>query len=352
MLTPPVLVIKGERFAAHLNGIFHLENPKRVKAFEAVLDDPSLVGRWREVIPRPATIEELAWIHTPEYIDKVSRSSGKPFTSFDFDTQATADSFETARLAVGGVYSLIDAIRAGKAKRGFAFVRPPGHHAEADQAMGFCLFNNAALGAAYLKQRHAVARTMIVDIDAHHGNGIQSAFYGTDEVLYFSFHLFPGFPGTGNLGEVGIGKGEGFTVNVPMGKGNGDDAFARVIHHLALPLARAYRPEIILVPCGFDLYRHDRMGGMQVTPGGYAWLTHLLIDMADTVCNGQIVFMLEGGYSMQGIRECGLRVMQALCGIATINPRKLEKFKETQPPNFPFLRKVMAVQRKYWPIFT
>jgi acetoin utilization deacetylase AcuC-like enzyme len=346
-----VLVIKGQSFSRHLNGMFHLENPKRIDAFEAVMDHPSLAGKWREVIPRPATLEEIALIHTGAYIEKIANSTQRPFTSFDFDTQATADSFDTARLAVGAVFCLIDAIREGQAKRGYAFVRPPGHHAGRDEAMGFCLFNNTALGAAYLKARYGVSRTMIVDIDAHHGNGIQDAFYDTDEVLYLSFHLFPGFPGTGSLGEVGRGRGEGFTVNVPLGKGQNDEVFAQILYHLALPLARAYRPEMILVPCGFDLYLHDRMGGMRVSPEGYALLTHLLIEIAETVCSGQIAFIQEGGYSMQGIRECGLRVMQELCGVETLNKKKLEKFKDVHPSRISVLKKPVEVQRKYWNIF-
>lgn len=348
METPPVLVIKGRVFSGHLKGMLHLENPNRVEALESVMGDPSLDGRWLEVSPRRANEEELAWIHTPEYIETVSRTAGRPFTSFDFETQATADSYETARLAVGGVFSLIDAIREGKGKRGFAFVRPPGHHAEPDRAMGFCLFNNTALGAAYLRQRYDVSRIMIVDVDAHHGNGIQRAFYETDEVLYLSLHLFPGFPGTGNLGEVGSGKGEGFTVNIPMGKGHGDEAVARIVYHLAFPLAQSYGPDIILVPFGFDLYQRDRLGGMSVTPGGYGLLAHLLCQMAETVCKGNIVFVLEGGYSMKGIRDCGLRVMQELCGVGRLNLKRLKKIQEAKPFRYPVIRKVMDVQRKYW----
>jgi acetoin utilization deacetylase AcuC-like enzyme len=347
MSTSPVLATRGRWFSGHLNRMFHLENSKRIDAFEAVLNDPSLEGKWREVEPRPAAEDELAWIHTPGYIDKVAASSGRPFTSFDFDTQATAASFHTARMAVGAVFNLIDAIQAGKAKRGFAFVRPPGHHAMPDQAMGFCLFNNVALGAAYLKERYRASRIMIVDIDAHHGNGIQEAFYDSDEVLYFSFHLFPGFPGTGSLSEVGRGRGEGFTVNVPVEKGHDGDAFANILYHLALPVAAAFRPDMILVPCGLDLYLHDRMGGMRVTPGGYALLVHLLVEMAESVCDGRILFVQEGGYSMQGIRECGLRVMQELCGIETLKPDKLEKIKSARSSRT-LLKKPIEVYRKYW----
>ena len=350
IMTSSVIVVKDRRFAHHLEGMFHLENPKRLSAFESILQNPSLEARWRQVCPRMATTQELAWIHTPEYIGKVAQTSGKPFSSFDFDTQATAGSYDTAKLAVGAVFSLIDELQSGRAKRGFAFVRPPGHHAEPDQAMGFCLFNNVALGAAYLKNRYAVSRVMIVDIDAHHGNGIQNAFYHTDDVLYLSMHLFPGFPGTGNVGDVGRAKGIGHTVNVPLAKGHGDKAFAQILNYLALPIARQYQPEIILVPCGFDLYLHDRMGGMRVTPEGYAILTHLLIEMAETACNGRIVFIAEGGYSMKGIRECGLRVMQEICGVETLGQNKIDKVKNNRPSWFPSLKKALEVQREYWPV--
>lgn len=347
MDSPPVLVIEGQPFVRHLQGVFHLENPKRMAAVETVMNHPSLAGRWQAVAPRPATIEELAWIHTRDYIDQVAQTAGQPFASLDLETQTTADSYETARLAAGGVFCLIDRLRAGKEKRGFAFVRPPGHHAEPDRGMGFCLFNNTALGAAYLKRRHGAARVMIVDVDAHHGNGIQTAFYDTDDVLYVSLHRFPGFPGTGQLGEIGRGKGTGFNVNVPLGKGQGDLDVARVLHHIVLPLAREYRPEAILVACGFDLYQYDRLGGMAVTPNGYALIARLLITMAESVCGGQILFILEGGYSLRGIRECGLRVMQELCGLSAVNGNMLAKVQNTAPSRFSIIPKVMAIHHNW-----
>jgi acetoin utilization deacetylase AcuC-like enzyme len=348
MPTPQVVVIKDRQFENHLQDVFHLENPKRVAAFESVMDDAALDGKWREITPRPATVDELAWIHTPEYIARIAASSGKPLTSFDMETQATARSYETAQLAVGGIFSLLDEISADRARRGFAFVRPPGHHAERNRAMGFCLFNNIALAAAYLNIRHGASRIMVVDIDAHHGNGIQSAFYDTDSVLYCSWHQFPGFPGTGNVGEVGSGKGEGFTVNIPLGKGEGDKTFSQIILQIVRPIAAQYRPEWILVACGFDLYLHDRLGGMRVTPQGYAMLTRLLADVAETVCGGRIVFVAEGGYSIKGIRACGTRVMLELCGVQTLDAKTIQKMKPVRLGRFSSLRKVVDVQRKYW----
>lgn len=346
----PMLVVNDDRYTCHLDGIFHLENPKRLRAIQYMLQDPSLAGKWEAVIPRPASPEELAWVHTPAYIEQVAQTAGKPLSSFDLDTQTTQKSYETARLAAGGVFSLIDAIQNGGATRGFAFVRPPGHHAEPDKAMGFCLFNNVALGARYLKHHYRAGRVMIVDIDVHHGNGIQSAFYDTDEVLYVSMHQFPCYPGSGGLGEVGRGKGEGFTVNIPLAKGHGDRDFAQVIQFLIKPLAREYAPDMILVPCGFDLYRHDCLGGMQGTPEGYALITFLLLETAQEVCNGRIAFIMEGGYSLQGIRQCGLRIMQVLCNTFPLSGKKIEKVKRSNPSRFSVLKKVLQVQNKYWKV--
>jgi len=347
-MKPVLLVVKDQRFARHLEGVFHLESPKRMLAFEAIMQHPSLADKWADVRPRPATTHEIAWVHSAEYIRQVEQTSGKRLSSFDIDTQATAHSYDTALLAAGGVFTLLDKIQNSEAARGFAFVRPPGHHAERERAMGFCIFNNTALGARYLKERHGVERIMIVDIDAHHGNGIQAAFYDTDEVLYVSMHLFPGFPGTGKLGEVGIGKGEGYTINIPLGKGQGDRDFARIVRHLVYPLAREYRPEILLVPCGFDLYLHDRLGGMRCTPNGYALITRLLIEIAEDTCNGRIAFIAEGGYSMKGIRECGLRVMEELCDVSTLNGKMSDKIKRANPAKISILKKVFEVQKKYW----
>ncbi len=258
----PVLVVRDERYALHLENVPHIESPRRIKAMHEALEDPSLRGKWLEVKPREASEEELAWVHTKDYIQRVARSAGRKLTSFDMDTQATERSYEVARLGVGGVFNLLDEILSAKGKRGFACIRPPGHHAEPDKAMGFCLFNNVALGARYLQERYGMKKVMIIDIDLHHGNGIQNTFYDTDQVLYASMHHFPSYPGTGKFGEVGAGKGEGFTVNIPLAKGHGDEDFARIVYFLLNPIAQAYQPEFILIACGFDLYEHDRLGAM------------------------------------------------------------------------------------------
>jgi acetoin utilization deacetylase AcuC-like enzyme len=346
-----VLIVRDERYARHLEGVPHLESPKRFKAMNSVLDDPSLQGRLRDVEAREATKEELAWVHTPEHIDRVAQSAGKRLTSFDFDTQATEKSYDVARLCAGGVFSLLDEIRKGQGRRGFACIRPPGHHAEPDKAMGFCLFNNIALGAEYLKRTYSVRRIMIVDTDLHHGNGTQAAFYQADNVLFVSMHHFPSYPGTGNFGEVGTGEGEGYNVNIPLSRGHGDSDFARVIYFVVNPLAQAYRPEVILVSCGFDLYLHDRLGAMRVTPDGYGLITFFLLAIAEKVCEGRIAFVMEGGYSLRGIRECGLRVIQELCGESRVDPKSIDRVLGSSPNKVGAVTKVREIHKKYWSIF-
>jgi len=347
----PVLVVRDERYALHLEKVPHIESPRRVRAIHEALDDPSLRGKWLGIKPREASEEELAWVHTKEYIERVARSAGKQLTSFDLDTQASEHSYDVARLAAGGVFTLLDEIMSGKGKRGFACVRPPGHHAEPDKAMGFCLFNNVALGARYLQQRHAMKKVMIIDIDLHHGNGIQRAFYYTNQVLYASAHHFPSYPGTGKFGEVGTGKGEGFTVNIPLGKGQGDEDFARIVYFVFNPIAQAFQPEFILVACGFDLYEHDPLGSMRVTPDGYGLITFFLLAIAEKVCQGRIGFIMEGGYSLRGIRECGFRVLQELCGVSSVDAKKLDRIVGSSPRKVPAMSKVMEVHSKYWPVF-
>jgi acetoin utilization deacetylase AcuC-like enzyme len=346
----PVIIVKDDRYIQHLERVPHLESPRRYRAMLEVLADPSLNGRLREVSPRMATPEELAWVHTREHIERVARSAQRPLTSFDLDTAATETSYEVARLGVGGVFSLLDEIWSGRGRRGFACIRPPGHHAEPDKAMGFCLFNNTALGARYLREQYSVKKVMIVDIDVHHGNGTQSTFYGTDEVLFLSFHQFPGYPGTGNYGEVGEGKGEGYTVNIPLAKGHGDSDFGKIVYFFINPLAQLYQPEIILVSCGFDLYHRDRLGGMKVRPEGYGLITFFLLSIAEKVCDGRIAFIMEGGYSLKGIRECGLAVMQALCGLPILRAKEINKVVGDAggARKISSLKKVMDVQKKYW----
>lgn len=343
-----VAVVHDLLFTEHLQGIFHMESPQRIRAVAAALQNNAVAEKWKAVPPRPASDEELAWVHTRSHIERIARTAGKEIVSLDLDTQTTPRSFEVARLAVGGVFNLLDEIWNGDSRRGFAFVRPPGHHAEPDKAMGFCLFNNTALGARYLERVYGLERIMIVDIDAHHGNGTQAVFYPTNTVLYASLHEFPSYPGTGNLGEVGTGCGEGFTVNIPMARGSGDGDFAQAIYGIIRPVAEEYEPEALLVSCGFDLCRADRLTKMNGTAEGYALMAFFLKEIADQVCDGKLIYILEGGYNVGCVEECTLRTLQELSDINTLDPSRLERIRSSAPHRTPALRRVIEAYKKYW----
>jgi acetoin utilization deacetylase AcuC-like enzyme len=345
-----IWVVSDPVFDQHLEGIFHMESRKRTRALASILAKEPFSDRVIPVQPRAATEQELAWVHLPEYIAKIAKTEGKKLTCLDPDTQTTPQSYAVARLAAGSVFSLIDAVYNDPLHRsGIACIRPPGHHAEPGRAMGFCLFNNVALGAAYLKHRYGAKKILIVDVDIHHGNGIQKAFYDSREVLYFSAHQFPCYPGTGKLAEIGTGAGRGYTINVPLPKGREDRDYAAVLHFLLNPVAAQFAPDMILVALGFDLYAQDPLGQMNVTPDGYALMTRMLKQLAATVCNGRIIFVLEGGYSIRGIRECGLRVLQELADLPTLSPEKIHRMTPEKPDSLPELKKAMDLHRTFWP---
>jgi acetoin utilization deacetylase AcuC-like enzyme len=264
--------------------------------------------------PRDATHEELAWVHDDAYVRKVAQTRGVPRTTLDPDTSANAHSFESAVRAAGAVICCVEAVAGGDLTAAFALVRPPGHHAEADRAMGFCLFNNVAVGAEYVLRRLGLERVLVVDWDVHHGNGTMHSFYATDRVLFFSVHQYPHYPGTGAIGEIGAGPGKGFTVNVPLPAGQGDEEYAAVFQRILLPIAMEYRPQIILVSAGFDVASGDPLADMQVTSAGFARMTELLLDVSAEFCPGRLVFTLEGGYALDSLAGGVSAVLGTLVG--------------------------------------
>ncbi|MCK5543300.1 MAG: histone deacetylase [Desulfobacterales bacterium] len=346
ILTAAVVIDK--RYRNHLMGITHLENYRRIDAVEDLLKNRCLDGKWFKVTPRFAEKNELTWVHTLDYVEKVEKTGGKSLSSFDFDTQMTEESWSTAKLAAGGVFSLLDEIMSGRSSRGFAFVRPPGHHAGPEKGTGFCIFNNIALGARYLKHKYKVSRLMIIDIDAHHGNGTQEVFYDTDEVLFVSIHESDSFPRTGRVEETGKGKGKGFTINIPLEKGSRARDIGRALYFLVGPVAQEYRPEMILVSLGFDLYIHDRLAGMNVTPSGYALITALLLEMAERSSGGKMAFVMEGGYSIKGIRECGLAVMKEICNVPGVSQEKIDRVRKSDLGSLSSLKRATKIHKNHW----
>ncbi len=294
-------IVLDKLYVDHDNGMGHPESQERILAIVDMLKFTKLFDEVVRIEPRDATREEITLVHTPEHYDNIASTKGRPKVFLDADTSTCPVSFDAALRAAGGMISAIDSVLSKEVDRAFPLVRPPGHHAEADRAMGFCLFNNVAVGAAYLTEVKGLERVLIIDWDIHHGNGTQHIFYDTSKVLYFSTHQYPFYPGTGAAEEVGSGEGKGYTVNVPMEPGMGDDEFIRIFEEILKPIIDQYKPEFILVSAGFDIYFEDPLGGMKVSPEGFAKLTRLLTDEADKICDGKIVFLLEGGYNLDGL---------------------------------------------------
>jgi len=340
-------VVRHDIYKEHLADYSHVESPQRLQVIYDMLDGKEMAERVLTVSPRPATDEELAWIHRPSHIQRVAATEGKPYASLDPDTQTTPRSYEAAKLAAGGLFSLIDKIFDGTVQNGFAFVRPPGHHAERDRAMGFCLFNNVALGARYAMHTYSVEKVLIVDWDLHHGNATQNSFYEDPTVLYFSTHQFPYYPGSGNLTEVGSGAGKGFTVNVPLRSGHGDLEYYQIFEQILSPIAEAFRPDLILVSAGFDTYVDDPLGGMRVTPKGYAALTRILMALAEACCAKKLAMTLEGGYHLAGLRESAKAVVRELAGDSMLTEADCQAFEQQEIS--PIVRGIIQVQRPYWP---
>lgn len=310
-------ILKDPLFLEHDPGSFHVETPRRLQVIYDQLASAST--RLPFIFPpcKFATADDLGLIHTTRHLNRVAATAGRSTTSLDPDTQTSARSFEAACMAAGAVIQGVELVTAGEADNSFALVRPPGHHAEADHAMGFCLFNNVAIGAAYALKHLGAKRVLIVDWDLHHGNGTQHSFYDTDQVLYFSTHQYPHYPGTGGLLEVGQGAGEGFTINVPLSGGQDDQAMAMIFQELLVPIARQYQPDLILLSAGFDIYYGDPLGGLAVSIEGFGRLARIMVDLAGEICDGRLVATLEGGYNLTGLAGGVMAVLEVFAGAAT-----------------------------------
>jgi len=315
-------VVIDPEYLKHEPGEFHPEKPERIRA---LLDLAEKLDRdkFQVLPPKAATRSDIESCHGRDYVTLVESTSKTHRYALDGDTITSRDSFGVGLLAVGGFLRLIDSIAAGESKNGFALVRPPGHHALRDRAMGFCLFNTIAIGAQHLKNAHGVKRVMIMDWDVHHGNGTQDSFYEDPSVLFISTHQFPYYPGTGAVGEVGLNAGEGYTVNIPLPAGCGDAEYLRVFHDVVVPAAKKFAPEWILVSAGFDPHRRDPLGGMEVTESGFTGMARLLLQLAAEHAGGKIAFLLEGGYDLMALRNSVATVLNAMQNSVTSADERL-----------------------------
>jgi acetoin utilization deacetylase AcuC-like enzyme len=304
-------IVADRAYLAHAPGRHHPERPERIAALLQMtehLNRPAL----KHYSPRLASIAELELCHGADYIESVARTAGVAHFDFDADTHTSADTWATVRLAAGGVLTAVEAVADGDVDNSFAIVRPPGHHARPDNAMGFCFFNNVAIAAKWLIENRGLDRVLILDWDVHHGNGTQEMFYESPKVLYMSTHQYPFYPGTGWFDEAGSGAGTGFTVNSPLPATFGDGEYLPVFDNLLIPIARQFKPEFVLISAGFDCHHRDPLGGMRVSEEGFTAMARRMTALAAEYCGGKIVAVLEGGYDLQALADGTRAVIEEL----------------------------------------
>lgn len=346
-------IVRDRRYLQHSMGFAHPESPERLAAVYEMLDNPLMSWKFVPIEPREATHEEIETIHAPSYVEFIASTAGKRSVFLDPDTSTSPDTYEVAKLAVGGVCNAIDSVVDGRVDNAFALVRPPGHHAERDTAAGFCVFNNIAIGAMHAINKYKFKRILIIDWDLHHGNGTQHSFYGDQRILYFSTHQYPYYPGTGNLTECGRGHGEYYTINVPLSTGAGDAIFVKILRQILRPVALEFKPELVLLSAGFDTYFQDPLGGMNVTPDGFAAMTRVLLNIAEACCQGRFVAVLEGGYHVVGLARSIKAVLEEMLDETHVSDERLSIIEKDvdEGTNKLIIDKVIARISPYWKVF-
>ena len=304
-----LILISSGRFAEHQTPPGHPECPERADVMDVIASE------WRQqggevAAPTPATHEQLARVHDAAYLERIAGTAGRA-SVLDPDTYTSSETDEIARLAAGAAVDAVERVMGGRHQQVLALVRPPGHHAERAQAMGFCIYNNIAVAAAHARAVGA-ARVAIVDYDVHHGNGTQHMFESSPDVLYISTHQFPYYPGTGAVDEIGRGPGEGVTINVPLAVGAADADYQLVFSDVIAPALRQFKPDLLLVSAGFDAHERDPLGGMRLTAGGFAAMTMELRRVAEECCEGRMAMVTEGGYDFLALTESLRAVVSVL----------------------------------------
>jgi len=293
----------------------HPENANRLRSIINELTEKKLLEKIEQVKSRVAEVDEISFCHNKEYVEYVKEFSEKGGGHLDPDTYSNKYSFESASTAVGGSIDLTKSVISGKLKNGFSLVRPPGHHALSNKSMGFCLFGNIAIAAKVALTQPGINRVAIVDFDVHHGNGTQALIGDDPNILFISSHQYPFYPGTGSINEIGTGEAERTIVNIPFQAGVGDTGFKAVYEEVVIPSIEKFNPDLILVSAGFDAHWDDPLANLTLSLTGFNWISRNLIELANKICTGKIIFFLEGGYNLDVLKFGVANSVRALLGI-------------------------------------
>jgi acetoin utilization deacetylase AcuC-like enzyme len=313
MSSKPTAIITNPIFQNHDTGR-HAESPARAEVLHQLALEILKLPEFKLLEPQKAELAHVTAVHNPRYVIDLDRFCKRGGGQLDINTTVSPESYEVALQAVGGLLRAVDTLIADEAANAFALVRPPGHHAIPQGSLGFCLFNNVAIAAKYLIEKHRLERILIIDWDVHHGNGTQDIFYEDARVLFFSTHQSPLYPGTGDIYEIGEGEGKGYNVNIPLPRESGDDVLLETYEAVLEPLVTRFKPEFILVSAGYDGHWRDPIGGLTITSNGYARLTQKVKQMAETYCKGRFALALEGGYDLTGLALSVAKTLETLAG--------------------------------------
>ncbi len=335
-------IIADPIFLSHATPVGH---PERARRLAVLLADMDALNDHRVVRLKalPADWQWITRVHSRRLLEALRASSGKASTQFDPDTWAGPESLKAALHAAGSCVQLVEKVVAGEFNSAFALVRPPGHHAERDRAMGFCLINNIAVAAERALALPGVKRVAIVDYDVHHGNGTQDIFEARGDVLYLSIHQHPLYPGTGSFRENGVGDGRGRTVNFPAPAGMGNHFYASLMDELVVPILTRYKPDLVLASAGFDAHRDDPLASMELDARGYAYIASRLNSLAAQVCGGRVIYVLEGGYHLEALRESVMATVQT-----ALNGDSPERLEDTSEFGREWRRRAREVHSTDW----